>query len=330
MEQKTAQTNNLVFQQGIVTTRAMLELSNETDTAYLIDQWLPEFGITFLYGSPGVGKTWVCLEMAKAIAQGSHFLGKFKAKQNRVLIIDEESGIRQMARRCKLMEYTPDLTIDFMSQNGVRLDDKEWIERIVQYINETEVGVLILDPLSSFHNADENSSSDMMKVMAGVQEISLTGCSVIIVHHSRKGVGSSGQNLRGSSALMARADSTIFVEPSGKNIKDEMVISQQKNRNGMKAEAIKVTLVQNGEGAPISLLYEGSAEHRLMKAELAKRVVADILKETPLTRKELIKKVCSLAKCGQRNAADAIKALSDEAEIGTETKDGKKFYYLLA
>jgi AAA domain len=56
----------------------------------MLSPWLPEKGLTMLYAPRGVGKTWIALGIAHAVASGSEFLRWRAPSQHRVVYIDGE------------------------------------------------------------------------------------------------------------------------------------------------------------------------------------------------------------------------------------------------
>ena len=77
-------------------------LNNEWgNPGYLVSDILPEGGVSILGGEPGSGKTWLVLVLARDVAGGQLFLGRFTTEQGPVLIIDEESGQNRLRKRMK-------------------------------------------------------------------------------------------------------------------------------------------------------------------------------------------------------------------------------------
>src|SRR4051812_28037389 len=54
----------------------------------LLSPWLPEKGLTMLVAERGIGKTWIALNVAVAVATGGSFLGWKAPQARRVLYID--------------------------------------------------------------------------------------------------------------------------------------------------------------------------------------------------------------------------------------------------
>lgn len=77
------------------------------------------------------------------------------------------------------------------------------VDRIIQEIKKKQIDVLIIDPLIKVHHVNENDNAEMDIVAKAFSRIAEEGdCSVMLVHHSRKGSGeASTDDLRGASAV---------------------------------------------------------------------------------------------------------------------------------
>jgi signal recognition particle GTPase len=75
-------------------------------------------------------------------------------------------------------------------------------DRLIEYINRTNIDVLVIDPMGKFHNAEENSNDDMSKFMEVLNEIAETCCiAILLVHHTRKPKEGDEATYRGASTI---------------------------------------------------------------------------------------------------------------------------------
>jgi KaiC/GvpD/RAD55 family RecA-like ATPase len=75
---------------------------------YLIEGILPLYSVIGMTGFPGTGKTWLSMEMMRAVASGTSFLGKFPVKKAPVLFVGNDASLLDYAqqwRRLTLDEY---------------------------------------------------------------------------------------------------------------------------------------------------------------------------------------------------------------------------------
>lgn len=65
----------------------------------LIDGFLTKGTVMGITAMPGVGKSWLAMEAARAVATGTKFLGKFQAQQSGVLFVGSDSSLYDYARQ---------------------------------------------------------------------------------------------------------------------------------------------------------------------------------------------------------------------------------------
>src|SRR3989344_2210855 len=219
-----------------------------TTYPFLIDPLVPHRGITALSGHPGVGKSWVMLEIAKSIASGKPLFGKFPTLKGNVLIVDEESGIDEMWKRAKMLDYVEDLPIFFHITGGFKLDNESDLARLLATVQKNEISLVIFDNYVAMHSKPENSAEDTARVMEALQKFNEVGAGGLYIHHLRKdSIMKFGyaQALRGSSALLGRLDSLIVVRKiTSDDVSDEIQVLHEKARRGKKVPMFQISLTE--------------------------------------------------------------------------------------
>lgn len=168
---------------------------------------LPNRGLAAIYGPSGSGKTFLILDLAAAICSGDNWFG-FRTKQTPVVYLGLEGGAG-LQKRVKAWELAKQatfpaafsyLTSDFDLTKG--LD----VEGLIEAVPANSI--CIIDTLNrASPGSDENSSSDMGKLLAAVKKIEAAiGGLVILCHHTGK---DRSQGLRGHSSLHAAMDAEI-------------------------------------------------------------------------------------------------------------------------
>lgn len=97
-------------------------------------------------------------------------------------------------------------------RNGSKPEiDRDVLDGLVAEIIERQIDVLIIDPLVSCHDANENDNMAMDMVGKAWASIAAkTNCSVVLVHHSGKGKNEvDADAARGASSLVAAARSVL-------------------------------------------------------------------------------------------------------------------------
>jgi DNA-binding transcriptional ArsR family regulator len=259
-----------------------------------------------------------------------HFSAAIEATQAKVLIVDEENSWYELKRRASLLTLEPNLPIYFKSITGFKLDNKESLEEIIKFCKRESIELVILDPFVAMHSLEENSATDMQKVMDFMQMFLQHQITVMFIHHSRKGgFMTSAENTRGSSAINGRADSAILVEKVSNDEFQLIDVKQLKSRRGKPMDSFRVVMIQDEDESPITLaLATGADVDNLHKKDQAKDAILNILRESNCSRQNLIEKITEQYKIGQRNVVQALIEL-DEAKVITTAKDGKQNVYSL-
>jgi hypothetical protein len=103
--------------------------------------------------------------------------------------------------------------------------------QLQELIFSTGAGLLVLDPLISYHSKSENDNAEMRKALDALTRLCEdTNAAVLVIHHAGK-AGTSG-GARGASAITDWASNIISLEPEKEGSEDECLKVQcQKSRN---------------------------------------------------------------------------------------------------
>jgi hypothetical protein len=208
---------------GVLSLGQLLE-HNPTPTPALIEPGLlPAAGILFLGGLPKVGKSILATNLALALASGQSRAGFHVPASRRVLICQFELPTSQFAQRLARMRQPigemadSNLFIDTAAA-GHLLNAPDGWNHFLRAIRTAKADVVVLDPLYSGHDQDENDTRAMAALCQTLLRLrDASGAALIIIHHVRKSVGRHeiGSAFRGSSALHAVGDSyLLLVQPS--------------------------------------------------------------------------------------------------------------------
>lgn len=212
-------------------------------------------------GPPNVGKTWVVLSLARAVASGTPWLDRFETTQSAVVIFDEEGHLPGMQDRCRMFEAASPLDpapeIYFCVGHGVRLDTQAGVERLEAVISEHRPGLVIIDSLTRVHGGDENDAGSMAGVFAVAKQLMRAyGTAVLFTDHLRKKslINDPEEMLRGSTEKRAWPDSILFASP-GENTR--MTITHAKSRWGPRLEPFVIELDANREAGTVAVSFAG-------------------------------------------------------------------------
>lgn len=178
-------------------------------------------GLTVLAGRQKLGKTWLAIDWATAVATGGIAMGSIACAQGDVLYIDMENGPRRIQGRINTL---------FPNERDIpNLSRLEWVTEAPQldqgFIAELErwrlsvplPTLVVIDVLqrikpagSMARNAYENDYS----IWAPLQNWATShGLAVLGLHHTKKGGADDPlEALSGSNGLSACADTTIVLD----------------------------------------------------------------------------------------------------------------------
>ena len=144
-------------------------------------------------GSSKAGKSFLLMELAIALSEGSTWLG-FKCKKSKVLYvnleIDSASCINRFSEIYKALKIPPkhsgDISIWNLRGHAVPLD--KLVPKLLRRINNLYYDAVIIDPIYKVIMGDENNASEMGAFCNQFDKIcNESGCATIYCHHHSKG-----------------------------------------------------------------------------------------------------------------------------------------------
>jgi AAA domain len=174
---------------------------------------LPPQGILFVGGEPKVGKSLLVANLALSLAAGSDRLGFPVPAPRRVLVCQFELPVPQFVSRLATMRRAmgsaadQNLFVDTRAP-GHLLNAPQGLQHFLSAAHAAAAEILILDPLYSTHDQDENDTRAMAALGQSLLRLrEASRAALIVVHHVRKSIGryEIGSAFRGSSALLPSA-----------------------------------------------------------------------------------------------------------------------------
>jgi len=175
-----------------------LEISNlEIKVEWIVENLIPQESITMFHSTGGLGKSYLCYNLAYSIASNGMFYG-LNVKQMNVYYIDFENPLPEIVDRIKKIGGSENMLIWHLTHNPmpVRFDSDDW-----EIYKTFPPGLFIIDSLRSSHNLDENSSKDAQFITSRIKELRSLGSTILLIHHETKIGG-----YRGSTAWFDLAD----------------------------------------------------------------------------------------------------------------------------
>lgn len=215
----TVQQHQQQEQPAFLTSPAELKQIARTRPAELIEDFVPSGGVMVLAGAPGLGKSFVALSWAAAIAEGSEWCGHAVRQAPVVYVLGEGWGgfgdriaawekdnARPMSDALHFVNGVP---------LGVDLKDPDAVAELIAQVEPVRPGLIIVDTFSMLARVgNENDNAEVAQVMANVNGIvAATGATVMLVHHVTKTTGS----VRGAGAFVGNADTVVV---AGVDVRD--------------------------------------------------------------------------------------------------------------
>jgi DNA-binding transcriptional ArsR family regulator len=162
------------------------------DPVWAIPDLLP-VGLSVLAGKPKVGKSWLALQIAQAVATGGHALGK-TVTAGPVLYLALEDSPRRLRSRMELQGWPvlPQgqgefMTLgDFDAQIGP-LSDPLAVTRLTDHMHRGGYRLVVIDTLSRAIRGDQNDADTMTRALSPLQAAAIDlNCVALVVDHHRK------------------------------------------------------------------------------------------------------------------------------------------------
>jgi len=215
---------------GVLT---MWDLDNlpELSSEFHCYPWVAHEGMTIFGGSGGSGKSFLCLDLAIAIASGQQWLNYPTTPVPILYIFEDGPEVRELNRYRQLTQgrglavNAPLLksNFHFCSPQGVRVDEKQTVDLLIHTLNEVQPKIVFWDALVAIHGQDENSNQFMGDIMRrklrGLMR-AFEFASVIIHHYNKPPAAPKGSQrvtidrLRGASEIVNSVDIVCQVQPN--------------------------------------------------------------------------------------------------------------------
>jgi predicted ATP-dependent serine protease len=187
---------------------------------WVINDYVPE-GLSVLAGRQKLGKTWLAMDWAVAVACGGFAMGSIDCKQGDVLYVDLENGHRRIQSRINTLfpgeRNRPDLSrLDWV--NDAPALNKGFIDALDDWRTSVDdprlVVIDVLQRIKPAGKAGQNAYESDYDAMASLQRWATDKrIAVVCLHHTRKGGADDPlEALSGSNGLSACADTTLLLD----------------------------------------------------------------------------------------------------------------------
>lgn len=191
------------------------DLLLEPDEAHewIVDEQLIKGGLSLLVGKPKAGKTTLSRYLAYCVAGGKDFLG-FKTVKSEVIYLALEEKRSEVKKHFRAMGCVDEKIFVHAASAP-----EGALMHLANLIEEMKPGLVIIDPLFRFIRVSD--LNDYAKVTTALEPlidlVRRTGCHIMCVHHTNKGMSKNGDNILGSTAIFAAVDASLNLERSENN-----------------------------------------------------------------------------------------------------------------
>lgn len=310
-------------------TLAQLFVEEFPPVLWLAQDLIPLGGVTAITGDSNTFKSFITIALAVSEAQGQPFLGHFATNKGKVLIVDEENHRRFIRKRFEEIGMAATEDIIFLSQTGIKLDNENYTKALKEVLDKERPTLVILDSLVRFHSREENSATEMAKVMNEIKKLVADDRAIVVVHHHKKEQGgfqrkSGAQSVRGSSDIFASLDCHISVERK----EDHLVLTQNKLRIQPQLDPFKVSVIK-ADNYAISFIYDGTDTTRQDKIlEVVEEIKALLAVSVEALPAKAIRDEITTA--SKNVFVDALKVALASGDVVSSRRAHGAYYYELA
>lgn len=176
-------------------------------------------GLSFLCGKPKVGKSWLALALALAVAEGKKALGNIPVEKRTVLYLGLEDTERRLQARLKMLSRSEglDWPDNLLMSYSVPRANEGGLDILREMVMELKVELVVIDTFQHFRRASNSKENSYAADYAAASEIKKLadelGISILIIHHLKKASDNDFvQSISGTSGITGAADTLLVLD----------------------------------------------------------------------------------------------------------------------
>lgn len=253
--------------------RSEMKMQAFLKPSLLMGPWLRHGGYAMIHATPGVGKSWLALGIAMAVAGGGRLIEWQVNEPTRALFVDAEMLFADnQARQDALLPSIDGIDEDTLDANLFTLTKAEYLkndatrtwptpetdpETLFEWTRQCGARLLVLDNLRGLCEVDdENASTQWGRLHGLVQRIRTElGCAVLLVHHDDK----HGNAYAGSGNLDVPLEARLHLKRDARSGPSSFRLIYEKDRHGRnQGRRVSVTLSGDADDGGLSWDVSGT------------------------------------------------------------------------
>jgi hypothetical protein len=271
-------------------------------TPFLVENMLPQGGVSIFGAKPKAGKSVMVRNLAMSVARGESFLGR-ACHQGTVLVLALEEKRAEVINHFRMMGGIDEAI--HLHVGAAPGSSKEGLAALAMAVDIYQPVLVIVDPIFKLVRVRDSSDyAELTRELEPVIELArTTDCHIALTHHLGKMVREGGDDVLGSTAIFGAVDTLALM----RRLKDNQRTLQTIQRYGTDLVEVAVPLDEQsgriGLGALVSVLKLDDARARVL--EVLSRFANDYWPTTDKIREtaELDRNLC-------------VRALKELAEAG--------------
>lgn len=280
---------------------------------------VPAEGVTLLTGDAGIGKTWIALDLARAVLTGGEWLGR-AVSQGSVVVVDEENSVATVHRRLRALGLDNQSRegLAYFAGNGAQIGDggrcDTWLTEVLDAT--PDVRLVVVDTAMSATSLDDvNDNTKVARLLSWLgHTVKAHDCAAVMLHHERKAqqgsTNSRSARVMGANQWRAQVEAHIATGQIGERVSEgdpdgtlrsafHLDVSVEKLRDGVPppAQCVRVETLNHDDcidRATVAVVEPGdipSTSKPKTKGEVMDETLTSALEDGPLTSEELAETV---------------------------------------
>lgn len=194
----------------------------------LLEPWLRVGDRMMLHAGDGLGKSWVAMAVAMAVAGGGSVMGWQATRPAKVLFIDAELSFAELdARQSALLHTLEDVdeaaldeNLRTVSQVDFGQDAGEWptperdTDELLRWAGEHGAELVVFDNVFGLTEVtDANQAAQWRPLIQLTRRLKSSRCASLLVHHDSKTGAHSPTGYSGSADLSRELDVRLHMQP---------------------------------------------------------------------------------------------------------------------